>query len=134
MLDNLRLYLANFPGQTAKTLFVDAQFPRLSPEAAIAAARDALGITGEVGEPLTAHGMRGRVERSLDRHFLLRLESPVTGLLSLYGWNSETGSGIHLIGYLFTDDAADYIEREQAAWRDWLEGVASKASVDAPTA
>jgi uncharacterized protein YndB with AHSA1/START domain len=134
MLDNLRLYVAHFPGQSATTLFGGSEFAGVSPEAAVGAARAALGITGEVGEPVSARGVRGRVERSIDRHFLVRLESPVTGLLSFYSWNSEGGSGVHLIGYLFSDDAAGYVEREQSAWQEWLDGVASGASVDASTA
>ena len=133
MLDNLRLYVANFPGQNATPLFGGSEFGGVSPEEAIAAARDALGITGEVGEPVSARGIRGRVERSIDRHFLVRLESPITGLLSFYSWSSEGGSGVHLTGYLFSADAVDYVEREQAAWQEWLDEVASGASVDAST-
>jgi uncharacterized protein YndB with AHSA1/START domain len=133
MLDNLRLYLAHFPGQNATTLSGGAEFAGVSPEEAIVAARDALGITGEVGEPVSARGLRGRVERSIDRHFLVRLESPVTGLLSFYSWSGEGGSGVHLTGYLFSDDASDYVEREQPAWQAWLDQLASGATVDAST-
>ena len=32
-----------------------------------------------------------------------------------------------LVGYLFADDAAEYVEREQPAWQEWLVGVAAGA-------
>jgi uncharacterized protein YndB with AHSA1/START domain len=133
MLENLRLYLAHFPGQNATTLSGGSEFAGVSPEAAVDAARASLGITGEIGERVSARGIHGRVERSLDRHFLVRVESPVTGLLSFQSGSSEKGSGVHLTGYLFSDDAAGYVEREQPAWQAWLDEVASGASVDATT-
>lgn len=127
MLDNLRLYLTRFPGKQATTLFAGGSFD-VSPERAIARARDALGIRGEAGEPVSARGVTGRVERSIPRHFLLAIDEPVAGLLSFYSFGGDEGSGIHLIGYLFSDDAPEYVEREQDAWREWLAATAEGAS------
>ena len=70
----------------------------------------------------------------LDHHFLVRLEQPVPGLLSFYSHGSEAGSGVSCVGYLFADDAPDYVQREQAAWQEWLVGVAAGVAADAPTA
>jgi uncharacterized protein YndB with AHSA1/START domain len=133
MLDNLRLYLTHFPGQRVTSLWVSASFGS-SPQSAVSAIRHALGITGSVGEPVTARGISGRVERTLDHHFLVRLEQPVLGLLSFYSYGNETGSGVSCVGYLFDDDAPEYVQREQAAWQEWLEGVAGGVAADAPTA
>ena len=69
---------------------------------------DALGIVGSVGEPVSARGISGRVERALDHHFLVRLEQPVIGLLSFFAFGNEAGSGVHFVGYLFEDDAGEY--------------------------
>ena len=35
------------------------------------------------------------------------------------------GSGVHLQGCLFTDAAPGWVEREQPAWRAWLDGAAA---------
>lgn len=131
MLDNLRLYLTHFPDQQATPLFAGATFPA-APEAAVAAVRRDLGVEA-IGDEVTARGAHGRLERSLDRHFLLRVDAPVPGFLSFYSFAADGESGVHLQGYLFSDGAPGYVEREQAAWQAWLEGVATQlASTGSP--
>jgi uncharacterized protein YndB with AHSA1/START domain len=123
ILDNLRRYLTDFPGKRVTTLWAGASFPA-PPEAAIVALRDGLGVTHD-GDPARAQGLDTRLERSAARHFLLRSDGPVPGLISFYAFGQEAGSGVHLQGYLFSDDAAAYVEREQGAWQAWLDGVAA---------
>jgi len=132
MLDNLRLYLVHFPGQRATEMWAGAEFP-IPPEDAIAAARAAVGVH-EVGDPVTTLGTTGRLERSVPRHFLVRAEQPVPGFLSFYSFGTEEGSGVHIQGYLFSDEAKGYVEREQPAWQAWLTGVAADAARDAAKA
>jgi uncharacterized protein YndB with AHSA1/START domain len=128
MLDNLRLYLTSFPGQEATNLWVNREVVGPTPEVAVAAVRDAFGVAS-VGDRVDTRGITGRLERVVDRHFLLRLESPVPGFLSCYGYRMDEGAGVILQGYLFADDAATYVAREHAAWQRWLDEV-----VDAPEA
>jgi uncharacterized protein YndB with AHSA1/START domain len=124
MLDNLRLYLTHFPDQNATPLFAAARFPGTPPEEAIAAVRRALGAD-VVGGMVTARDLRGQVERSIDRHFLLRLDGPVPGFLSFYSFADDDAGTVHLQGHLFSDAAPGYVEREQSAWQAWLESVAA---------
>jgi uncharacterized protein YndB with AHSA1/START domain len=133
VLDNLRLYLTNFAGQSATTMFAGTEFGAMAPQAATAALRDALGISGQVGEAVTVRGLRGHVQRSIGHHLLITLDEPMSGMLSFFAFGAEGGSGVHMAGYLFADDAAAYVERERAAWQELLEATASRASVDAST-
>ena len=126
MLDNLRLYLTHFPGQRATSLWAGATFAA-PPELAVATVRRALGVSA-VGEPVSARGITGHVERSIDRHFLLRVDGEAPGFLNFYSFGAEAGSGVHVQGYLFTDAAPAYVEREQPAWQSWLEAVAAGVS------
>lgn len=123
MLDNLRLYLTHFPGRTATSLRVGVDDFPASPEEAVDVVAQALGV-GAPGEPVTAFGISGHVERVIPRHFLVRLDEPVAGFLSIYSFDADAGSGVHLQCYLFSDGAADFAGREQPIWQSWLEGVA----------
>jgi uncharacterized protein YndB with AHSA1/START domain len=125
MLDNLRLYLLHFPGQRSTSMWAGATFAD-TPEAAIASVRAELGVEA-VGDALGAPdrlGVAGRLERTVERHFLLRLDAPVPGFVSFYSFDSADGSGVHLQGYLFSDAAPAYADRGQPAWQAWLDGVA----------
>jgi uncharacterized protein YndB with AHSA1/START domain len=123
MLDNLRLYLTHFPEQHARTLWADASFSA-SPEIAIESLRRALGLES-VGDEATALGLNGRLERSIDGHFLLRLGPPVEGFVSFYAFATDAGSGAHMLGYLFAEPARGDVEREQASWQRWMKDVAA---------
>jgi uncharacterized protein YndB with AHSA1/START domain len=130
MLDNLRLYLTHFPGQHVTTMWATAA-TAASPEAVIAAARAALGADA-VGAAVTRRGISGRVERAVDRHFLVHVDEPVSGFLAFYAFGDDDGGGVHLQGYLFSDAAPSYVADEQAAWQAWLDGVAADAAAGAP--
>ena len=130
MLDNLRLYLTYFADQRATPLFAGATFPT-TPEGAIAAVRRTLGVEA-IGDPVIVRDMNGRLERAIDRHFLLRVDDPVPGLLSFYAFATDDASTVHLQGYLFSDAAPGYVEREQPCWQTWLEAVASDVAPAKP--
>jgi uncharacterized protein YndB with AHSA1/START domain len=131
MLDNLRLYLTYFPDQRATPMFAVVTFPGTTPETAIAAVRRDLAVDA-VGDPVSARGVVGRLERMIERHMLLRLEEPVPGLVSLSSYPTEDASAVYLTGYLFTAAAPGYVEREQPTWQAWLEEVAADVASTKP--
>ena len=126
ILDNLLLYLTHFPGQRATSLRAGTTFTG-TPEASIAAVLEALSVEAS-GDAITTHGIRGHVERSIDRHFRVRVDDPVPGYLSFFAFGADDGSGVHLQGFLFSDEAPAYVEREQPRWQTWLDGVAAASS------
>ena len=126
--DNLRLYLARFPGQQVTTMSVDAQLTG-SADDVWATLRQQLGATA-VGTTIDAHGLRGRVERISPsegpNELLVSLDEPVPGFLELLAHDMGDGkSMVQLEGYLFSKDAPAYVERERSAWKDWLVQVAA---------
>lgn len=122
ILDNLRLYLAHYPGQRATTLEAGAEHPG-EPEELIAALRRAVRAEA-VGDAVRVRDVDGVVERIVDHHVLVRSTAPVPGLLAFFAWGGEGKTSLRLVGYLFADDAAAYVEREQQGWQAWLEAVA----------
>ena len=65
-------------------------------------------------------GATGTVERVGERQTLVRLTGPVPGMLSIYAWDegdSRATAGVR--AYLFSADAADYVQREEPAWQAW---------------
>jgi uncharacterized protein YndB with AHSA1/START domain len=125
VLDNLRLYLTHYPDQHATPMWVNVELA-MPAEAVIDSARRKLGVDGvgdRVDERVSGRGIAGRVERSTPLHVLVKVESPVDGLLSFYAYEGEEGSGLVLQGYFFSADAAAYVERELAEWETWLNGL-----------
>jgi uncharacterized protein YndB with AHSA1/START domain len=131
VLDNLRLYLTHFPGQRATSLRA-ATTVAARPEQAIAAVRHALGA-GEVGDPVSARGIAGRIERSIAHHLLLRIDGEAPGFLSFHSFGVENSSRVHVQGYLFSDAAPAYVEREQPAWQAWLDSVTADLPAATPS-
>jgi uncharacterized protein YndB with AHSA1/START domain len=129
MLDNLRVYMAHFPGQRATTMDAGADLAGTA-EGAIAAVRRELGM-GEVGEAVDARGIAGVVERAGPQHAMVRMTSPLPGMLSFFAFGSETGAALRLAGYLFSDEAPAYAEREQARWAAWMTGLDVGAAASA---
>jgi uncharacterized protein YndB with AHSA1/START domain len=120
--DNLRFYLAHFPGQRATTLEVAADLAGPAGPV-LSAMREALGA-GAVGKPVDTRGVTGQVERVADNQLLLRLSEPVPGLLGFMAFDKGDGTTMASIqGWLFSDDAPGYVEREQGSWKVWLEGL-----------
>jgi uncharacterized protein YndB with AHSA1/START domain len=124
--DNLRLYLTHFPGQEAAHLAVTASHPG-APEALWSAMHDALGL-GDEGSTADVRGATGTVERVGENQTLVRLTSPVPGMLSVFTYpESEDRSTAGVRAYLFSAGAADYVQREEPAWRAWLQGLSVRA-------
>jgi uncharacterized protein YndB with AHSA1/START domain len=124
--DNLRLYLMHFPGQEATQLEVTAAYPG-DAKAVWSALHDAVGV-GEEGAAVEVCGATGTVERVGERQVLVRLTAPVPGMLSVFAFDQgdgKTTAGVR--AYLFSADAADYVQREEPAWQTWLQGLAVPA-------
>ena len=120
--DHLRLYLADFPGQRATPLSVAADVPGRA-AAVSSAMRQALGAS-EAGQPLDTRGVTARVERLGDVEVLLRVTEPVPGYIAFYAYDKGEGvASAQVAGYLFSDDAPAYVEREMPEWKAWLEGL-----------
>ncbi|MGH3985834.1 MAG: hypothetical protein ACRDTZ_00760, partial [Pseudonocardiaceae bacterium] len=85
---------------------------------------EALGA-GAVGKLVDTRGVTGQVERLGQGEMLLRLTDPVPGLLGFFAHDKGDGSTMTAIqGYLFSDDAPGYVEREAPAWKAWLQNLA----------
>ena len=124
--DHLRLYLAHFPGQRATLLSVAAEMPG-PPEPLTAAMGRALGAT-EVGRTVDARGLTARVEAITDVEVLLHLTGGMPGYLGLYAYDKGDGTSVAQVsGYLFSDEAAAFVEREAPGWKAWLESLAVQA-------
>ncbi|NCD17449.1 MAG: SRPBCC domain-containing protein [Actinobacteria bacterium] len=125
--DNLRLYLAHFPGQEATPLAVTASYPG-DPDTLWTTLHETLGLCAE-GETIELRGTIGTVERVGERQTLIRLTAPVPGMLSVFAHSDGDGKATAGVrAYLFSADAAHYVQREQPAWQAWLQGL----SVHAP--
>jgi len=124
--DNLRLYLAHFPGQEATTLEATASQPG-DPDAVWTTLQDSLGL-GREGEPVEARGATGTVERVGERQALIRLTAPVPGMLTVFAHADGEGTATAGVrAYLFSADAGDYVQREEPAWLAWLQGLSVHA-------
>jgi len=118
--DNLRLYLSHFPGQEATQLEVTASHPG-DAEALWSTLHDALGL-GDEGATVKVRGATGTVERVGERQTLVRLTAPVPGMLSVFAYGEGDGKATAGVrAYVFSADAADYVRREEPAWRAWLQ-------------
>jgi len=120
--DRLRLYLTHFPGQRVTQMEVNLD---VTGEAAPlwSAMRDALP-SDEVGKTFAVRDLAGQVESVGDVQLLVRLTDPVPGMLAFaaFATGPETARGT-VQGHLFSDKAPTVVEEEQAAWREWLDGL-----------
>ncbi len=124
--DHLRLYLANFPGQSATRLSVATEMPG-PPGPWTDAMRRALGVT-DVGGTVDARGLTARVEAVNDVEVLLHVTGRVPGYIGFYAYDKGDGSSVaQVAGYLFSEDAAAFVAREEPGWKAWLETVAVRA-------
>jgi hypothetical protein len=124
--EHLRLYLTHFAGQRVTSLSTDADVSG-TPAGVTAAIRDELGIAG-VGQVVDVRGLSGQVERLEEENVLLRLTEPIPGMLALFAYDKGGGvSSARVEGYLFSPDAPKFVERERAAWQDWLKNLVPAA-------
>jgi uncharacterized protein YndB with AHSA1/START domain len=124
--DNLGRYLTSFPGQKVTSLSAGADVPGTL-DGVWDALRLSLGA-GTVGQAVEVRGLTGRVERiggpPGPHELLLRSTTPVPGFLGflLVGGDEDVVS-VQMEGYLFSDDAPGYVEREKPRWKAWLENL-----------
>jgi uncharacterized protein YndB with AHSA1/START domain len=124
--DNLRIYLTDFPGQSA-TLFEASTALAGDTRDVIEAMRRTL-VVDDAGS-VEAQGLNGRVHREDPSGFLVRLSEPLPGYMTFYAFGGPDGSTIGAItGWLFSDDAPAYAENAQTAWKAWLESLAIPAA------
>jgi uncharacterized protein YndB with AHSA1/START domain len=117
--DNLRLYLAHFPGQHATTLRTSAEVPGTTHEA-LAAVRQGLGVESS-GDRFEQHGLTGELARSTDVSVLVRVTGGEQGYVMFWAYDQKTGSSrVGMEGYFFSANAAAYVEGNRTAWTDWL--------------
>ena len=125
--DNLRLYLTHVAGRRVTSMDASIQHAgRL--DDVWRAVRETLGVSS-AGERFDARGVTGVVERlnvaPAPSELLVRVSDPMPGLLAFYAYGPTDGPcAIGVRGYLFSDDADDYVAREQPAWREWLHALA----------
>jgi uncharacterized protein YndB with AHSA1/START domain len=118
--DNLRLYLAHFPGQEATPMEASVSVPGDATQL-WSAMHDRLGL-GDEGTAVEVRGTTGTVERIGERQALVRLTAPVPGILNLFAYRGpEDTATVGVRAFLFSPDAADYVRREELAWRAWLQ-------------
>lgn len=120
--DVLRLYLTHFPGQRVTSLSAENHV-RADVDTVWSALRGALG-PGEVGDTVDAKGTAALVERTGERNLLVRLTAPVPGFLSFFAHEMGEGqTAVRVEGFLFSDAAPAYVERERPAWTEWLQSL-----------
>jgi uncharacterized protein YndB with AHSA1/START domain len=124
--DNLRLYLAHFPGQEATTMEATASHAG-EPVQVWQALRDSLGVGAE-GTAVEVRGVSGTVERVGERQTVVRLTAPVPGILTAFVFGEGDGrTTVGVRAYLFSADAAQWVRREQPGWTAWLQELAVPA-------
>jgi uncharacterized protein YndB with AHSA1/START domain len=124
--DNLRLYLSDFAGQEATQLEATASHPG-DAKTLWSVLQDAVGLSDE-GSPVQLRDATGSVVRVGDRQALVRLTAPAPGMLTLFAYDEGEGratAGVR--AYLFSGDAAEYVQREEPAWHAWLQGLSVPA-------
>ncbi|MBV9580686.1 MAG: SRPBCC domain-containing protein [Chloroflexi bacterium] len=124
-LSNLRLYLANFAGQSCASMRVQ-QLSDSTPEDTWRRLTSSLGLpeTPTVGQQVSisnAPALRGRVERFQSRLLTVLLDAPGRGI-GVVGTESFDGKGLPMVYlYLFGAGVEATIRREESAWSAWIE-------------
>lgn len=119
--DNLRMYLTDFPGQTATTIEASTSVAG-DPVAVIDAMRRSV-IDDDRGS-IEANGLHGRLHRDDPHGFVVRLTEPIPGYMSFYAFGGPDDATIAAVtGWLFSEDARAYAQTAQATWTAWLESL-----------
>jgi uncharacterized protein YndB with AHSA1/START domain len=125
-LDNLKLYLTHFPGKRCSTIMVTGH-ARAPQDQAWSTLTAALGLGGLVeGKTAETAGgapaLAGVVERVGKDWLTLRISEPAPGIAMVlaYTWDERVSTLFH--AYLFAAEAPAVAEREEPAWRAWMDG------------
>jgi uncharacterized protein YndB with AHSA1/START domain len=127
-LDNLRLYLTHFPGQRCSSVLVNghAEGPVDRAFGDLAAALG-LPTRAREGERVAATvpgvpPLAGMVERAAPNMLTLLLEQPAPGIAFVVSEPAGDGSAhASVYAYLFGEGAAAAADRDEPAWRAWMQ-------------
>jgi uncharacterized protein YndB with AHSA1/START domain len=134
----LTLSRTHFAGQPCSSVIVNAMSGQSAGEV-WTTINQSLGLrTAEVGDRIEATGenvppLAGTVVRQTPGMLTVLLEQPAPGVAFVLAepWQDGTVAGLYL--YLFGEQAAATLARDEPAWRAWLERtVPSPVSVPAP--
>jgi uncharacterized protein YndB with AHSA1/START domain len=134
----LALSRTHFAGQPCASAIVNAFAPQPATEV-WATLNQSLGLPpAEVGQRVVANGSKtpplaGTVVRKTPGMLTILLDQPTPGVAFILAepWQDQTVAGLYL--YLFGEQAAATLARDEPAWRAWLERtLPSPAPADAP--
>jgi hypothetical protein len=123
-LNNLRLYLLHFAGQRCASMLVQ-QLSDVPPDHAWRHLTGSLGLpeAPRVGQQVSVSNgptLSGRVERFQSRLMTVLLDAPSRGI-GVVGTESFGDKGFPMVYlYLFGPGAGEAIQRDQAAWGEWM--------------
>lgn len=123
--ENLRLYLAHFPGQLGSSIFVTGEASRSQTEA-YAALMDALRFGAvAVGQVVQsgpeAPKLAGTVEYVGPREVLLRLAEPVPGIALIHAYTYGEKAIVNVHAYLYGEEAPAVAARETPRWTSFMQ-------------
>ena len=122
--DHLRVYLAHFAGQRARTFTADGSHSTGVEELRAAVRR--LAGDADVGDTVELEG-RALIVEQVTPAPLFRFEQPVAGFVRCWAWPNEDGAWAQALGYVFgADDAA--AEAERKVWSSVLASLDVEAS------
>jgi hypothetical protein len=118
MFENLKLYLAHFPGERVTAMESIVEVPGTS-AVLMTALRSEVGIEA-TGDKVQLHEATGEVTSLSAEHTLVRLTEPVPGFLALFTFQSaERVTTARLAGHFFADNAPRYVADHQTGWQTW---------------
>jgi uncharacterized protein YndB with AHSA1/START domain len=124
---NLRLHLTYFAGQHATSMLPMGMWPGPR-QAAWATLTEALGIPTEpsAGQHVQVRSadappLAGTVIEATTGRIALLLDEPAPGTAIIAAEALGDQVGVSLWSYLYGNDAAAAVERDEPAWRQWLE-------------
>ncbi len=126
--EQLRLYLRDFAGLQATTFTVQRTAPGANDEVQ-AVVRTRLGAHA-VGDRVTVDATTGVVERT-EPVLLVRLETPVPGMLRIATGGPGDARSTEVGGYLFPPDGTDsaaLVAAQQATWSAFLDELTVEAT------
>ncbi len=127
MFDNLRIFLAAFPGQRATVVESGTELSS-DPAEVVTAMCERFGATA-AGDAIDVHGVAGRVEKVTELGVLVRYTAPECGFLNLISYpNGEQTAYALAREYLFGDRAAELAAIHEAAWKEWFAELPAAAS------